>query len=269
MAGFRKRTFASAFKRPGGFRKKGRFNRKRRFGRRAQKGAFFGTRDDKAISFGYRGKKISPSLWKKKLWDSTLQKSHYRVAATWIDTISTPANRSQSQSTIYQAQSNGNLFWGATGGAIDVDGGTIPTFSDDLIIRGGSLSLTVTYVDNTVALGDHCKVKIMLIKGADNINFSGFNGIRDANWDSTMFPEFRARVGKVLFQKEFDLGTEIGTAMTFKRRIGIQKIDTEGWGVLGTGRHYWVVTATNPANNAGTDLTLTFGMSMSFSGDSN
>lgn len=263
MAGFRKRTYARAFKPKRSSRKRGRFQRRRGIG---SKVTSYGNRNDFSANTAFKSRKISRKSWNHKLWDSTLQKAHYRVAATWVDSITAPANRTQAQHTIFQAMSNGNAFWTAAGGALDIDGGTIPLFLDDLVIRGGTLSVTLTYVDDTITLGDHCKLRIALIKGAQNINFGTFNGTRDANWDTTMFPEFTSTIGSVVFSREFDLQNN-GTSMTFKRRIGIRKIDQGQWVTLGGARHYWYISATNPVNSASVPITLTFGMNMSFSGD--
>jgi len=245
----------------------GRAFKRRKF--RARKSSTYGNKSDSYGGIRYRARRWSRRRWNSTLWSSTQQKSHYRVAATWIDTITTPASATLQRMQIMQATDNGSgKFWEAGGGALDVDGGTMPLFTDDIVIRGGKVSITITFVDASVALGDHLKLRIHLVKGAKNVNLTNFNSsARDAAYDSTMFPEFRDVVGRIVLSRSFQLSPEQGSSRTISFRIPIQKVDIGAWSSLSTGRYYWVLMANNPANNTATVANITMSMNLSFSGD--
>lgn len=245
------------------------FKRRRLVKRSNQKVSTYGNRSDTVSSFRYKARRWSKRRWNRTLWNSTQQKPHFRVAAAWSDAQATPASRLLSRTVIFQAMDNGSAFWTAAGGAIDVDGGTMPIFNDDLVIRGGSVWCTITYVDSVTVLGDHVKCRLFLVRGAPNVNLSGFNSAtRSASWDLTMFPEFKYTIGKVIMSKEFDLGSTQGDSRTIRYRLGVQKIDASAWSALQTGRLFWVLIMHNPATDDASNVNLTFGMSLSFTGDS-
>jgi len=259
---FRKRVYATAFRRKntGGITKRRRFANKKRYGKKSTTYSSLSTR---STNFGFKTKRTSGRIYRKKLWDDTLFKAHYRSCASVSTTTATPASGSLASGIIYQALDPGSRFWTAAGGAIDVDGGTMPLFTDDIILRGGVCE--INFVNTDPDDNDIINFGIYFIRGADNPDLASFNSTSYPKlWDPRIYPEFKGKVGSILQRWNFVL--KPGEEMTIKRRLRIQKVDIAAWANQGTGRLYWVVVA-NSINATAATYTYNIGYNVSFSGD--
>lgn len=242
--------------------KKGKFARRRRGG----KSNSYSTRSSGASGFGYRNRKVSGRAFRRNLFNSTKFSTHWRSVGGVLNTTGSPASAVLSRSIVYNAIDNGvtSSFWLATGGAIDVNGATLPIFRGDIVMRGGVVG---AHINNTDATGtDILNVKLMLGIAPDIPNTSGFNSAtRPIGWDVTMFPEFSNFVMKSVL-KTWDFVLKPQEQMTVKYRMGVRKIDKQEWIASGQ-RPYWIVILNGPANNNVTDCNFTTFFSLSFTGD--
>lgn len=266
MVGFRKRTYGGSAS-SGTKRRRTSGKSTRRFRRtRRSKNTSYSSKSTGTSSFGYKRSRLNVRKYRKALWDGTQFKAHYRSIGGVANVTGTPASPVLARSTVYNAIDNGvnSTFWLATGGAIDIDGGTVPTFEDDIILRGGVLAVDIS---NTDALStDVITMKVILGIAPDLPSTGGFNSAtRPIGWDATMFPEFRSFIMKRVW-KEWNLVIKPGDRVTLKHKLSITKIDQAKWNASG-GRPYWIVVANSSSAATIADYTFTTYYSLSFSGD--
>lgn len=240
----------------------------RRRGRRTNS---YTTRSSNANSFGFRSKRISRRAWARKLWDSTLQKSHYRSVAASLETINSVGNATIVQSYVAQAMDNTlGVFWTTAGGAIDVDGGTMPLFTDDIVIRGGKVGVHLSNQDPQAT--DNLNVDVYLYELPNNGTFNG-TGLGTAavpvtwpyGWDPTMFPEMQVQLGRLRMKKSVVLKEYENAVIEYRLRV--KKIDTAAWIGEGSGRFFWLIVTGNPSNNNVGTLNVNRYFNLSFAGD--
>lgn len=242
MVGFRKRTYGSSFK-PTGSRN---FKRRRttgKFKRRGRKVVSQTTQSAVAGGMQFKAKKLSRSRWKKMLWDSTLQKSHYRSASGNSGTMSTPVANNVFALTFLQAMDNGTApFWTAAGGAVTTDTGTaVPFFQDELIVRGGRCGITVYNDSNGVGLSNApVEIWLFLVRNAPRAaaGLAALPATVPVGWDPTIQPEFRRDVGTIIMKRRFLLEANATGELEF--RLPIFKLDQEAW-ITDQQRFVWLV----------------------------
>lgn len=257
MAGFRKRTYA------GKSSKRAFKKRRTAFKRRSAKTTSYSTQSTRGNTFGFRTKKIGYKRYKNHLWNSTLFKSHYRSIFSDNAALTTPVDGGLAGSIIYQAIDPGARFWTAAGGAIDIDGGTMPLFTDDIILRGGVCDMTIENTDATST--DIANIGVYFVKSSDIPDLSSFNvTTRPRGWEPSAYPEFKEKVGKIL--QKWEVSIKPGEQYSFKRRLGVQKIDIGAWTSYGTGRFYWILVY-NSINDTGASFTHSISFNVSFVGD--
>lgn len=204
-----------------------RFAKRRRvFRRRRRRGRLQGytSRNSAPTSIAnFRTRKTRTSVYRRRLWNSTQDKSHYRSILASTVPVSTPTNLTTATLTVINP---GNNFWTAAGGAVSEDTGVpVPTFSGDIIFRGGVSKLTVanrTFA--TEATATDC-VRVTIFTVWNNMDLPGFSFPTTVpiSWDPSCFPDFQ-RNGKVIGRKEAILQAS-GEVVEVVFRHKIQRID--------------------------------------------
>jgi len=255
MAFKRKRVFAPRFTKR---KRTGKFIRRRR----GRNSSSYSTKAGAAVSLPYKARRISRRLWNKKLWDSTLQKQHYRSNGALSGAITTAASQGQVSITGAQAMDNGvSVFWTAAGGAIEANAGAgVPTFEGDVIIRGGIVGFKLFNESTTIP----AQCKVYLIKMAPRPSLANIPVAANVGWDPTLVPEFTKDVGKVIFMKEFQL--EALAEMSVERRLSIMKIDPESWSTDAQ-RFYWLFVCGDPQTVTTVTLRVVTYFNISFTAD--
>lgn len=237
MAYKRKRVMAT---RPGTWgRKRGKFSRFK--GRRGRRSSTYSTKAGFGAGMYFKTKKLSRRAWSRKLWDGTLQKTHYRSNGTLAGALSSIAGQGQLSITAIQALDNGvNSFWTTAGGTVEAnDAQGVPLFFDDIVIRGGMLGIKLFNNSSDTPV----QIKVYLVRDAPRRNVSNLPAAAPFGWDPTIVPEFSKDIGRIIFSKSFEL--EYRSEMTVERRIGVHKIDQEAW-ATDVSRFSWIVTVGDP-----------------------
>lgn len=261
MAGFRKRIFSRAFNaKP----RSKRFKRRRIIRRSRKKSSTQTTQSGFGIGLRFRSRKWSKGRWNRTLWNSTQQKTHYRSVGAVSGVVATPVSNTQATVVTSQALDNGTAsFWQTGGGVIEVnDGAGIPTFEDDIIIRGGMMGLSF-YNDSTT---DPVEVKAWLVKNSPRPTASNVPGTVAVGWDPSTVPEFSKDVGRIIYSTKFLL--EPNATSTIERRIGIQKIDQEAW-ASDAQRFLWLIYARDFDAVTQNNVRIVAYFNLSFSADVN
>jgi len=263
---FRKRVFANAFNAS----KQTKF-KKRKFTRRFRKrgggkSTSLTTQSGGGRTFGFRSRKISKRSWNKKLWDSTLQKSHYRT--TWATGTNALTQASTTSGTVVWLSADDNAaapFWTVAGGLLAEDTGvTPPLFAGDIIMRGGTMGIIIGNTNDAVDF-DNIRVKLWLVKTGDEYDGAAIPTGTTIAFDPSCLADFKSRVGRIVMSREFLLDNN--NSAEFKFRHPIQKYD-QGDYALGKHRYWWWVHIANANNNlTTTSVRITTYMNASFSGD--
>jgi len=235
------------FKRKGGFR--------RRTGSvTTQSGTGYGPK--------FTSKKLSLTAYRKKLWDSTFMKAHYRTIYAVSTVISTFGPNTTINQSLLNADDNGvAAFWEPTGGAIDPDGGVVPVFSDDVVLRGGMHRISV---GNRSPVAEAVRVEIFLLRSGATFNTAGFPTTVPVGWDPSLWPEFHAKIGVIVQRKTFLLENGNSGEMFVKRKV--QKIDQINQ-AAGRYRFYWLVAVSNATGVTAQDVDVVRSTNLSFCGD--
>lgn len=239
MAIGRKRKFTQTFKRnsrPGGGFKKRRFSR-----RRGRKSTAITSKSGVGSSFGFKSRKSSKRTWNRMLWNSTLQKTHYRSYGSGSYVMQNPSVTADVNVSRIDAMYNGTAeFYFATGGAQTNDVSiAVPTFTGDVILRGGLLGLKVC---NDTVVSVPVEVNIYLVMTSDNPVTAVFPFTTSIGWDPTVIPDWNERVGRILFRKKILLENEAMAEVNY--RVPIRKIDRSSWS-SGKRKYYWIVSRTS------------------------
>lgn len=244
--------------------RKGGFKKRRVARRPVRRSTAFSTQTGSGSGFGFRSKKISRRAWNKKLWDSTLQKSHYRSNGAQGGSVNTATSQSQMSVVTTQAMDNGvGAFWTQGGGCIELnDGEGVPTFVGDIIVRGGKFGIKLF----NGATDRPVMIQVWLVKSAPRPTTANLPATVQMGWDPSTVPEFIQDIGKIIFRREFQLETL--AEMTIERRTGIMKIDQENW-ATGAQRFIWIIAAADPVAASAVTVGITTYFNCSFSGDSN
>lgn len=215
-------------------------------------------------SFGFRSKKVSRSRWKKMLWDSTLQKPHYRNIASGSTGPACALNTGLMNYTVVNIIANS--FWTAGGGAQQLDNGTaVPNFSGDLIVRGGIVGIRICNVATGVR---PIQCNLTLVKTCKDTDAFTAVWPRTANIgsDPTVFPDFKAATGFVIARRNFLL--ENSTVFDYKFRLPIFKTGQLEWNTDNIGRYCFIIGLSNCEDNTADVVASTAYCNFSFCGDS-
>jgi len=267
----RKRSGGPMF-RSGNVKRRRTMRRRRPFARRSNMGGLarsnqFTSQSGIGSGLRYRARKQSISLWRKKLWDATLFKKHYRSVRNTTASVATPVLQNQATIEFSNALRLGsNDFYTTAGGAFDPDGLTVPTFvpDDDIVIRGGKITLRICNKHDTEANADPLDVRVYLIRSGRNYSQAGLITTQAVNWDPSMFIDFQTNLGRIVYNKKFLLRDEETASIEY--RLKIQKIDQTDY-QNGRLSYHWIMVVSNPDTVGARQLQYTTGYSLSFTGD--
>ena len=200
-------------------------------------------------------------------------KAHYRSYMASADYFATSALPSQCLVFYYPTIEFGARFWTAAGGAVGVDTAVaVPTFQDDIILRGGVITMTINSSSFDTNISD-MRVRIWLIvtdqtpgigatvppngSGGTASNFS-----RD--WDPSVVADSKKEFAKRIILAREAL-VQNGETLVVRHRLRTQKIDQEDY-LDDNNKLFWVV-AVSPNTNNTNNFTCTASYNLSFSGD--
>lgn len=222
----RKRVYASAF-RPLARTNRGKFKRRRFSRRKGKKSTSATSQKGSGFILNFKSKKLNGRVWRKKLWDSTTQKAHYRSAGAFSGVATTTVANTTWQVNLVQAVDNGaGPFWTTAGGAQVLDSGVaVPTFRDDIVLRGGRVGMSL-YNDSTTG---PVEVLVVLVKNSPRpaAGLAAIPTNPPVGWDLSMFNEFTKDVGRVVYNKKMLL--EANAVGEIEYRLPVMKIDQEAW----------------------------------------
>lgn len=227
--------------------KRRRLIRRRRFTRRGRRLAGLTNRNSNPVSVGrFLTRKTPGRVYRRWLWQSTMDKSHYRSVGTAANTAATPANLTDASLTVITP---GNAFWTAAGGAQQEDTGVaVPTFIGDIVLRGGVSRLTVSNRVDPAGLNNTDCVRVTVFTVWTNRDLPGFAfpATVPVGWDPSVFPDFQ-RHGRVIGKREVLLKPD-GEVMELYFRHRIQKIDQNVY-TNGGSRLNWFVLNSQVGNS--------------------
>ena len=194
-------------------------------------------------------------------------KAHYRSTLASEYNMTLPGTSVDASTTVFRARfMNSQPFWSAPGGAQSLDESTgVPTFQDDIILRGGMLNLTVNnFLDDTTA---DVRVKVYLFKSDETpiYAFAPTVTTQPREWDPSMFPDSHRRLGRILMSRQALL--KPGDSLNTSFRMRVEKIDQQDY--LNNNRELWwmVVACTNNAGGGTDTIKIIPSFNLSFSGD--
>jgi len=240
---------------------------RRRFKRRGRKTSSYSTKSGSGgRPITYVNRKFRPRVWRRDMWKDTQYKQHFRSADVNTGTITTGTTLGLGSVTLRSAMESGDPFFETDGGAIDPDGGVVPTFKGDIVVRGGRMSLTLT---NT-STDDPVRVVVNLMWTVSNPTFAagaftGFPTVTSLDGDVTDTPEFRKKYGRLYRIKTMDL--EPLTSFTVEKRIPIMKIDQVTWTTVQGSKPFWEIECFNLKDSTDVSITQISSFSLSFVGD--
>lgn len=223
--------------------------KRRRTVRRARRTRrFSGTtsRANAPTSIGrFRTRRISRKTFRRRLWNSTIDKSHYRSVRAVTTSVGSPNNLVDATLAIIVPGTDGaNPFWTVGGGALPEDTGVaVPTFNGDITLRGGISRISIANrVSPTDAVPtDCCRVTVFTVW--NNVDIPGFvfPTTVPISWDPSVFPDFQ-RNGRVISKKEAILEPG-GQAMELFWRHRVQRIDQNVFNNNGGRLAYFVLVS--------------------------
>jgi len=201
--------------------RRGGFKRRRNFRRRGRKTSAFTSKAGSGHTFSFRSKRVTGRKWKRMLWDSTLQSTHYRSNIALNTNSTTPVFANQYQTTILPAiRIGGNQFYTVAGGFIPPDTGVLTSFVGNIILRGGTVGCSITNINPGVATQ---RFKVFLIKTSKKWSGISFPANPPIGWDPSIVIDFQLTIGRIVLAKDFILDNN--STMDLKYRLPIQKID--------------------------------------------
>lgn len=212
----------------GPFRTKRRRVMKRR--RITRKSTNWTSQSSKGGGLGFSNKRTSRRQFKRILWNSTVPQNHFRSNGASTTNILTPAGAGTASTmtvtVIASRRPASTNFYVAAGGAINPDGGAIPTFltNADITVRGGIYGLRLCNApDLTDTDKDPVSCIVYAIRTTKNWNSTNVPTSVNVGWDPTLTQDFQTNIGKVIFRKNFLIND--GEVINIERRMAIQKID--------------------------------------------
>jgi len=208
------------------------------------------------------------------LWNSTQMKAHYRSIFAQADDFASSGSSTTCTCFYYPTIEFGARFWTAAGGAQPIDTAVaVPTFQDDIILRGGMINLNVCNVPASLDIHGDIQVTVWLIISDEQPSVgalippdgsTGTTATFSREWDPSCVPDFQRVFCKKILMKKTALLKDL-ESLNVSYRLRIQKIDQENY-LNDNNKLYWVVKV---AGNHGfqDDYRVTASYNLSFSGD--
>jgi hypothetical protein len=195
--------------------------------RRTRKTTNWTSQRGSGSGISFSKKRTSRRQFKRLLWNSSVAQTHYRSNFAFTTAISTAGIPSTMTVTVIASRRfNNQNFWTTAGGAINPDGGTIPTFAtnSDFTIRGGIFGIRMTNSPDVLDSDkDSIQIIAYLVRTTKNWNSSNLPASVPVGFDPTLVQDFQTNIGKVVYKKEFLL-EDTGVSV-IERRMGLSKID--------------------------------------------
>jgi len=261
MPGFRKRTYATAFRPQGRMRKRTRFARRKFTRKGGRKTVDFTSLNTRGHAVGFRGKKTSRRTFNKHIWNSTIFKPHYRSVLTQSIAFATPASTNDGTIQFFNMYQFGGVgFATVAGGAREIDAGAgVPTFEESsFVLRGGRYEMVIA---NTS--GQDIKAKIFRITTGNNPDFSIVGATEDSAWDPSVTPDFFNQIGKPFMTREVLINA--GDQYVFSTRFKTQKIDGEAYANNARSPYICILVSNHTTGSANFIVTQSY--NLSFTGD--
>lgn len=225
-----------------------------------------------------RARRPNPKRWKRILRNATDACTHYRSALSGTNSIST-ASRVNSSIIAINLFSLANPFWTSAGGAISQSfAASMPTFTTStFVIRGGKMFCTI---NNPVTSTDHVKVRCQLVypkqQSQQATNASLQTSVPFTDWINSLlgfsfpvnsspqdFPDYSEYLHPPVMDKEMIL--QIGETVQFERKLGVKKVDADGF-IRGAGSFpRWIILATTLGTSVSQTVNVVDGYDLTFS----
>lgn len=217
----------------------------------------------------FKGRRQSKRVYKKNLWIASQAQTHYRSSNAANTNLTTPASANLMAVTLQTTRRfAGSAFFVTAGGAINPDGGAIPTFAanSDITIRGGLYGLRIANTpDGADVDKDSINVHVYLVWTSKNLQTASVPGVSvSVGWDPTLITDFQTDIGKVIYKKSFLVHE--GDVFTIERRMGLQKIDQTEYAATKS-EPAWIIAYGNASATTAKQLSITTYYNMSFVGD--
>lgn len=222
------------------------------------------TRTTGAVSYGqFRTKRTSLKAYRRRLWNSTMDSTHWRSVYSVSATIAAQATANTATTNILGAlHPDGNVFWLASGGCNpQTSGGAVPTsWADDFVIRGGMISINFT---NIAASASPLRITCFLIKTGQDFDTTSFPASVQEGWDPSVYPEFATQIGKIIMKREMVLENEGFAQVGY--RLPVRKVNGANESTFRK-TYVWCVLTNSPETGADV-VRVTYGFNISFTGD--
>lgn len=256
----RKRSAPVVLVRPS---KKRRTNR-----RRGKKTSQWTSQKGGGAGISMRGRRQSVRTFKRMLWNATQAGTHFRSnfsLSTNLATTALPAT--MSPTVIASRRLGGNNFWVTAGGALNPDGGAMPTFATntDITVRGGMFGIRIGNAPDALDTDkDAISCIVYLVKTTKAWSSTNVPASMNVGWDPTLVQDFQTNIGRVILRKNFLVNE--GDCFTVERRMGISKIDQTEY-AASINEFVWIVIVGNVTATAPKNLVVTTYFNLSFVGD--
>jgi len=267
---FRKRKYLGATSGRSVFKRRRTQYGRRRRGARGSRTKSSTFQNSYGFGLNYKSRMLKRSTWRRKLWNDTLAKTHYRSSGNGVSTQTTGTIQGVGNVAVYYPTFIGTpgpttAFWTSTGGLQPPDlGATNPTFSvGDITIRGGRVGIVITVPD---AVTDEIGVCVWVVKGKEDPNQGNipaaiaYGSMIDAG------PEFNTRVGKVLYTKTAILNNT-SPSFSIEHRLRVEKIDQEIYATELGRNVMFIVACSNLTDTSDNTINVLGYHDLSFSAD--
>jgi len=215
-----------------------------------------------------RARKQSRTAWKRQLWISSQSQTHYRSNLAVLTNITTTTSPATMTPTIIASRRlGGNNFWTTAGGAVNPDGGSIPTFAtaSDFTVRGGMFGLRIGNSPDSAAVDqDAISCIVYLVKTSKAWNSTNVPAAPNLGWDPTLVQDFQTNIGRIVLRKNFIINE--GECFTIERRMGMSKVDQTEY-TNSISEFVWIILTCNVSATTAKALVATAYYNMSFTGD--
>lgn len=213
--------------------------------------------------------RMSRRRWKGMLFNSSSAATHYRSNGVATSVLSTPGVTPNTMGVFLQTSRRfaGAAFFVAAGGAINPDGGVIPTFqtNSDITVRGGMYGIRICNTPDALDVDkDPLNVTVYLIYTPKGFSVTNVPATVNVGWDPTLIPDFQTTIGKVIMKKNYLVRD--GDVFTVERRMSVQKVDQTEYAAT-ISEYAWLVLVGSTSSIAVRTLSLTAYYNMSFVAD--
>jgi len=204
-------------------------------------------------------------------------KAHYRSIFALTNSFPTSGGSISATVFYYPCIEFGARFWTAAGGALPIDTAVpVPTFQDDIILRGGMINMNVSNTPEGGGFGGDVQdliVTVYLMISDETPSLGALippNGsvtapaVFSRDWDITCVPDCKRVFAKrVLLTKRVLLKPTDSVNVSYRLRI--QKIDQEDY-LNDNNKMWWVIKVASNGSSVD-NFRVTASYNLSFSGD--